>query len=235
MDGNGGPSMFILLTVAIAPGLALFSYLYLRKQIAKEPSITLFHTFLYGAIMTFPVLFIQHVFQEENIFNDFFFTNVVFTSGLEEFFKWLILILVIYNHIEFEDAYDGILYGASVSLGFATVENVIYLLTFGTDTAFIRALLPVSSHALFGVVMGYYVGRAKFASASNRKGYLFFALFGPFVLHLIYNGILAVQDLWLYLIIPFMLFLWWFGLTRVKYAHTFAMQQFRKKANSTFK
>jgi len=222
--------MFILLTVAIAPGLALFSYFYLRKQIAKEPSLTLFHTFLYGAIMTFPILFIQHVFEEENIFSNYFFRNVVFTSGLEEFFKWLILLLAIYRHVEFEDAYDGILYGASVSLGFATVENIIYLLTFGTDTAFLRALLPVSSHALFGVVMGYYFGRAKFAVAAKANNYLFLALLAPYGLHFIYNGILAVHDLWLYLIIPFMLFLWWFGLTRVKYAHSFAMQQFRRKA-----
>lgn len=222
--------MFILLTVAIAPGLALFSYFYLRKQIAKEPSLTLFHTFLYGAIMTFPILFIQHVFEEENIFSNYFFRNIVFTSGLEEFFKWLILLLAIYRHVEFEDAYDGILYGASVSLGFATVENIIYLLTFGTDTAFLRALLPVSSHALFGVVMGYYFGRAKFAVAAKAYNYLFLALLAPYGLHFIYNGILAVHDLWLYLIIPFMLFLWWFGLTRVKYAHSFAMQQFRRKA-----
>jgi len=152
--------MFILLTVAIAPGLALFSYFYLRKQIAKEPSRTLFHTFLYGAIMTFPIMFIQHVFEEEMLFSNTFIHNVVFTSGLEEFFKWLILFLAVYKHVEFEDAYDGILYGASVSLGFATVENILYLLTYGTDIAFIRALLPVSSHALFGVVLGYYFGRS---------------------------------------------------------------------------
>ncbi|MBE1554095.1 glutamic-type intramembrane protease PrsW [Sporosarcina limicola] len=227
--------MFILLTVAIAPGLALFSYFYLRKQIAKEPSRTLFHTFLYGAIMTFPILFIQHVFEEENIFSNYFFRNVIFTSGLEEFFKWLILLLAIYRHVEFEDAYDGILYGASVSLGFATVENIIFLLTFGTDEAFIRALLPVSSHALFGVVMGYYFGRAKFAAEANKKGLLFFSFFAPYVLHSIYNGILAVDNLWLYLIIPFMLFLWWFGLTRVKYAHTFAMQQFRRRTRTSIK
>ena len=124
--------MFILLTVAIAPGLALFSYFYLRKEIAKEPSRTLFHTFIYGAIMTFPIMFIQHVFEEENVFSSFFIRDVVFTSGLEEFFKWLILLLAIYRHVEFEDAYDGILYGASVSLGFATVENILYLFTFGT-------------------------------------------------------------------------------------------------------
>lgn len=65
--------MFVLLTLAIAPGLALFSYFYLRKQIAKEPSRTLFHTFIYGAMMTFPILFIQHVFEEEEIFSHVFF------------------------------------------------------------------------------------------------------------------------------------------------------------------
>lgn len=222
--------MFILLTVAIAPGLALFSYFYLRKQIAKEPSRTLFHMFLYGAIMTFPIMFIQHVFEEEMLFSNTFIHNVVFTSALEEFFKWLILLLAVYKHVEFEDAYDGILYGASVSLGFATVENILYLFTYGTDVAFMRALLPVSSHALFGVVLGYYFGRAKFAPEKEKTKYLFFAFLAPFCLHLIYNGILSVQVLFLYLIIPFMLFLWWFGLTRVKYAHTFAMQQFRRKA-----
>ncbi|MHA6259617.1 glutamic-type intramembrane protease PrsW [Sporosarcina sp. CAU 1771] len=221
--------MFILLTVAIAPGLALFSYFYLRKDIAKEPSRTLFHTFIYGSIMTFPIMFIQHVFEEENVFSSIFFRDVVFTSGLEEFFKWLILLLVIYHHVEFEDAYDGILYGASVSLGFATVENILYLFTFGTDIAFIRALLPVSSHALFGVVMGYYIGRAKFAEKSNKKLLLFTAFLAAYVLHFVYNSIFLIDDLFLYLIIPFMLFLWWFGLTKVKYAHTFAMQQYRKK------
>ncbi len=227
--------MFILLTVAIAPGLALFSYFYLRKQIAKEPSRTLFHTFLYGAIMTFPILFIQHVFEEENVFANSFLRNVIFTSGIEEFFKWLILLIAIYRHVEFEDAYDGILYGASVSLGFATVENIIYLLSFGMDTAFLRALLPVSSHALFGVVMGYYFGKAKFAIEADINRYLFLAFLASYGLHFIYNAILTVSDLWLYLIIPFMLFLWWFGLTRVKYAHMFAMQQFRRKAHTNMK
>ncbi|ARF18597.1 glutamic-type intramembrane protease PrsW [Sporosarcina ureae] len=226
--------MFILLTVAIAPALALFSYLYLRKQIAKEPSKSLFHAFIYGAIMTFPILFIQHVFEEEHVFNNEFFRNVLFTSSLEEFFKWIIIFIFVYKTIEFEDAYDGILYGASVSLGFATVENILYLLSFGLDTAFIRALLPVSSHALFGIVMGYYFGKAKFSAASEKAKWIAIAFLAPFLLHVFYNSILFTYDDWLYLMIPFMLFLWWFGLTRVKYAHTFAMQQFRKRNQSNF-
>ncbi len=67
-------------------------------------------------------------------------------------------ILTIYRHVEFEDAYDGILYGASISLVLQRLKIYLYLLTYGTDIAFLRALLPVSSHALFGVVMGYYIG-----------------------------------------------------------------------------
>jgi len=221
--------LIILLSVAIAPGLALFSYFYLRNQISSEPTRTLFHTFIYGAILTFPILFIQHVFEVEHIFSSQFVINVLFTSSIEEFFKWLILVMAIYQHVEFDDPYDGILYGASVSLGFATVENILYLLTYGLDTAFLRALLPVSSHAIFGVVMGYYLGRAKFALSGSSKPLLFVALLAPLCLHLMYNGILMIEKISLYVMIPFMLFLWWLCLTKVKKAHLMTMQHFHNK------
>lgn len=184
---------------------------------------------MYGAILTFPILFIQHVFLEEQIVQSSFIQNVVFSSTLEEFFKWLILVMVIYKHVEFDDPYDGILYGASVSLGFATVENILYLLTNGVHTAFLRALLPVSSHAIFGVVMGYYLGRAKFALDETSRPLLFVALIVPLGLHMIYNGILAIQEIWIYFMIPFMLFLWWLCLAKVKKAHLLTVQHFRKR------
>lgn len=210
-------SLFFLLTVGIAPGLALFSYFYLRNEMKTEPRRTLFHSFVYGAVITFPILFIQYVLNEEGVFTNPFIQHVLFTSALEEFFKWFLLYLAIYHHVEFDDPYDGILYGASISLGFATVENIIYLLSYGVDTAFMRALLPVSSHALFGVVMGYYLGKSKFTA--NTKKYLLFALMAPFLLHLMYNSILMFGDTWLYFMIPFMLFLWTFALRKVKQAH----------------
>ncbi|CEA04776.1 peptidase [Lysinibacillus sp. BF-4] len=211
--------MFILLSAAIAPSLALFSYFYLRNQMATEPRRTLFHTFIYGVLITFPILFLQYVFVEEGVVAHGFAQDVLFSSTIEEFFKWFLLLIAIYNHVEFDDPYDGILYGASISLGFATVENVLYLITFGVDTAFLRALLPVSSHALFGVVMGYYFGQAKISRNERSKELLAIALFAPMALHIIYNGILTFKGQWMYLIVPFMLFLWWFGLRKVKLAH----------------
>ncbi|MCM3358824.1 MULTISPECIES: glutamic-type intramembrane protease PrsW [unclassified Psychrobacillus] len=211
--------MFVLLSCAIAPALALLSYFYLRREIAEEPSRLLLHTFIYGAILTFPIMFIQHVLNEEHLFTSLFFRNVLVTSTLEEFFKWLIIIVALYKHVEFDDPYDGILYGASVSLGFATVENILYLLNYGMGEAFLRALLPVSSHALFGVVMGYYIGRAKFTSIKKIRLELFFALIAPLFLHIIYNSILTFTGLEILLMVPFMLFLWVFGLSKVKQTH----------------
>ncbi|UJF25683.1 glutamic-type intramembrane protease PrsW [Planococcus sp. 107-1] len=218
--------MIILLTVAIAPSLALFSYFYLRDQFSSEPSRLLLNCFIYGAVLTFPIMFIQYVFQTEGVFNHLFAQNVLFASTVEEFFKWLVLIIAVYRHIDFEDPYDGILYGASVSLGFATVENVLYLLEFGLQTAFIRAFLPVSSHALFGVVMGYYLGRAKFTNSNDGRKWLFWSLLASLVLHILYNSILYSNTSWSYGVIPFMLFLWWFGLRKVKQAHQLSLTHY---------
>lgn len=220
--------MFILLSAAIAPGLALLSYFYLRNQMETEPRRSLFHAFIYGAIITFPILFIQFVLEEEQAFTNPFFINVIFTSSIEELMKWLIIFAVVLRHVEFDDPYDGILYGAAVSLGFATVENVIYLLSFGIEQAFVRALLPVSSHALFGVVMGYYYGKGKFSSEGIQKKFIVLALIAPLALHMMYNSILMLEGNFVYAMVPFMLFLWWFALRKVKQAHEHLIEHLSK-------
>ncbi len=225
--------MIILLTAAIAPSLALFSYFYLRDQFSQEPSKLLFQSFVYGAVLTFPILFSQYVFKEEQVFSSMLTINILFPSLIEEFFKWLVLLIAIFRHVDFEDPYDGILYGASVSLGFATVENILYLFEFGTDIAFMRALLPVSSHALFGVVMGYYFGKAKFSHEGVEHKWLFLALFIPFALHFLYNSSLNLNDNLLAGAAPFMLFLWWFGLKKVKQAHLLSLSHYHQQNSRT--
>lgn len=220
--------MFLILSAAIAPGIALLSYFYMRNEMSTEPRRTLVHAFLYGAIITFPILFVQFVLEEEGAFSSTFVSHVLFTSSIEEFFKWLIIIMLILRHIEFDDPYDGILYGAAVSLGFATVENVVYILSFGLETAFVRALLPVSSHALFGVVMGYYFGQGKFSTNNRQKEYIALALFAPLGLHIMYNSIVMLEEYFLYAILPFMFFLWWFALRKVKLAHEHLVEHLAK-------
>lgn len=211
--------MLVVFTAGVAPGLALLSYFYLRDQFDQEPILMVFKTFLMGAIITFPIMFIQYVMSVEQILQGSLLSAFLSAALFEEFFKWFVLFFAIYQHAEFDEPYDGIVYGASISLGFATVENILYLAANGVSFALGRALLPVSSHALFGVIMGYYLGKAKCQTEENKKRWIFYSFFVPFILHGLYNFILLSEKNWVYYILPFMLFLWWLGLRKVKHAH----------------
>ncbi|MGE8204353.1 glutamic-type intramembrane protease PrsW [Heyndrickxia sp. NPDC080065] len=211
--------MLVILSAGIAPGLALLSYFYLRDQYEHEPILSVFKAFIFGAFLTFPIMFIQHVLQMEHVFQGNISNAFINIALLEEFFKWFILFFVVYQHEDFNEPYDGVVYGASVSLGFATVENILYLVADGVGAAIGRALLPVSSHALFGVMMGYYFGKAKFTLDRKRKQTLFFSFIIPHLLHGFYDYIILSNTKWIYYMIPFMLFLWWIALKKVKHAH----------------
>jgi len=219
--------MLGILSAGIAPGLALLSYFYLRDEYEPEPVSFVFRTFLYGVLLVFPIMFIQHVLETEHLLQSDLL-NAFFGSGiLEEFFKWFILFYLIYQHVEFDEPFDGIVYGVAVSLGFATVENIFYLVANGIEHAMTRALLPVSSHALFGVIMGFYLGKAKFTKDHKAK-WILLSLMLPILLHGTYDFILISLENWLFIIFPFMIFLWWFGLRKVKKAKILSANHFKK-------
>lgn len=223
--------MLGILSAGIAPGLALLSYFYLKDEYESEPISVVMRTFMYGALLVFPIMFIQHVLQTENIIKTGFIDAFLSSSLLEEFFKWFILFYAIYQHVELDEPFDGIVYGVAVSLGFATVENIFYLIANGIEHAMARALLPVSSHALFGVIMGFYLGKAKFTEGKKQK-WVLASLLLPFILHGSYDYILISQENWIYIILPFMIFLWWFGLRKVKMAKILTTNH-KKKQYST--
>jgi protease PrsW len=211
-----GICMLTLISAGIAPGVALLSYFYLKDEYETEPLSIVLRTFLVGALLVFPIMFIQYVFHIEGIATSRIACAFFLSGLLEEFVKWFIVYFFIYDHSEFDEPYDGIVYSASVSLGFATMENILYLLANGVEFAVTRALLPVSSHALFAVIMGFYFGKAKFTIKKQR--YLFLSFFLPFLLHGTYDFILLTQEKWNYYMVPFMILLWWFALRKVKQA-----------------
>lgn len=98
-----------------------------------------------GVVLVFPTMFIQYV-LEKRMWEAEAFSFLFIFRVLEESLKWFILMVSVYPHAHFDEHYDGIVYGASVSLGFATLENILYLIGHGVEHAFVRALLPV--HAM---------------------------------------------------------------------------------------
>lgn len=214
--------LFSILAAAIAPGISLLTYLYLRDKYDAEPIHMVVRMFVLGILVVVPIMVVQRG-LEIWLGSGTFVASFIHSAAVEEFLKWFVLYHVIYNHTEFDEPYDGILYAASISLGFATLENVLYAIytpaSFSTMLA--RAMLPVSGHALFGVMMGYYLGKAKFAG-NKRKSKLFIAIsFAlPFLLHGVYDLILvSVAHNWIWIIVPFMIGLWAWGLHKMNSAN----------------
>jgi RsiW-degrading membrane proteinase PrsW (M82 family) len=80
-----------------------------------------------------------------------------------------------------------VVYGVAVSLGFATLENWLFIVRYGLGVAWQRALFAVPAHALFGATMGYYAGRAKFDRGPRLWRDRAFCLLVPSVFHGLYD------------------------------------------------
>ncbi|MFD2115989.1 glutamic-type intramembrane protease PrsW [Paenibacillus yanchengensis] len=211
--------LFSLLSVAIAPGLSLLTYLYLRDKYDAEPVHIVVKMFVMGIIILIPIMVIQRGLQLWAADLPWI-VSYIESAGVEEFFKWFILYHFIFNHVEFDEPYDGILYAAAISLGFATMENILYAIftPVSFSMMFTRALLPVAGHAIFGILMGYYLGKAKFSK--RRKYYLFISISVPVLLHGTYDLILlSLPATWIWYLLPFMIFIWIWGLRKMERAH----------------
>ncbi len=184
--------MLGIFSAGIAPGLALLSYFYLKDEYGAEPLSVVFRTFIYGALLVFPIMFIQYVIDVEHLVVSEFLNAFLTTGFLEEFFKWFILFYAIYQHVEFDEPFDGIVYSVMIGMGFATVENILYVQQHGLGTALVRMFLSVPAHATFAILMGYFAGKAKF-KPERRKFYLFTGIFWAAFFHGTYDFFLFLQ------------------------------------------
>lgn len=101
--------------------------------------------------------------------------------------------LFAYRRKAIDEPFDGIVYAVMVGMGFATLENIGYVLQHGMGTGIVRIFLSVPAHATFAILMGYHLGLAKF-DAVNRKKYLFLAIFWPVVFHGTYDYFLFLGN-----------------------------------------
>lgn len=158
----------ILLALAIAPVAFILLYVYLRDEYDQEPLKHLIISFVGGVLTAIPVILIGNGLSEYwNLSSNspvpqlLLYTFVV-VALTEEGMKYLVLRWYCYRQPEFDEPYDGIMYAVTVSMGFAGVENILYVMEGGYSVAWLRMLSAVPAHAIFGVAMGYFVGKAKF-------------------------------------------------------------------------
>ena len=176
-----------LLILAIAPSMMIIAYVYFKDKFEKEPWTLLLKNFILGAtvsvIFTFIVGGLLTKFLpalEANSILDMFIKAFFVVALVEEFSKYLIVRFAAQRNKEFNEPYDGIVYAVAVSMGFAALENVLYVYSYGFETGLFRAFTAVPSHATFAILMGYYMGKAKFSDnrlACNMTGLVVATLF----------------------------------------------------------
>ena len=185
--------MALLLATILPSILIILFFVYSDKF--KEPRGEIIKVFIYGILITIPAYFLN------TYISDFFYSNTRVSEGLissfltaapvEEGLKLSVLYYFVYKMKDFNEPIDGIVYGVTVSLGFATLENLyyVYLLADYFETtsmalAIIRSFSAVPAHAVFGIFMGYFFMKYSFIKKGDN---LFFAFAVPFVLHGCYN------------------------------------------------
>jgi len=165
----------IPIILAVVPTLLLVWYYYKQDKQKPEPKGLIIKTFLLGIIITFPVIIVEiFVSGFEEFFSWFpllyhFFRAFIVAALCEEAFKLLVVKKYAYNKIHFDEIMDGIVYTIVASLGFACMENILYVMDGGISVAVLRAFTAVPMHALASGMMGYYIGKAKFASTKQEE------------------------------------------------------------------
>lgn len=184
---------------------AVVLWLYIRwKDPQPEPLSAQLRAVALGILICVPVAVVEemmtYLFLDESAGErslvDVVTDAFLVTAVTEEFFKLLALWLVLRKNRFFDEHFDGIVYAVCVGLGFAGVENVMYLLDGGDDwqtVALMRALMSVPGHYAFAVLMGYYYSVHHFVDRSWRTGFLTLGV--PVLAHGLYDAFLMSAEI----------------------------------------
>ncbi|MDP5105168.1 MAG: PrsW family glutamic-type intramembrane protease [Polaribacter sp.] len=187
-----------LIFLAVAPVMVIVLYIYFKDKFEKEPIPFLFKNFLLGAFASVLITFVlsivaSFIFQlpNDNSFIDQFIKAFIVVALVEEFSKYLIVRYYAQTNKEFNEPFDGIVYAVMVSMGFAALENVLYVFQHGVETGITRAFTAVPAHAAFAILMGYFMGKAKFSK--NKIMLNLLGLFVATVFHGAYDFFLFIN------------------------------------------
>jgi protease PrsW len=200
-----------LLVLALAPGVFWLWYFYHRDKYEPEPLSWIVIVYFLGIAVTIPVALIEGIM---GLVVSGVVVAVVVAPIVEEYGKYFVVRHTVYNSPVFDEPVDGIVYAAAAALGFATLENVIYVFSSATlsdaiGTGLVRAVLSVPGHALFSIMWGYALGRARFLPPEQRPGVIAVGLIMAMVLHGLFNFLLIFDAGFAILILVLTPVMWW--------------------------
>lgn len=204
-------SAFIInIVIAVIPSIILCLFVYKMDVIEKEPMSMLFRLFFLGILSTIPTAYMEKTIisltkiEPTDLLTSFIMSFLI-VAFIEETYKFLILYLGTWKSKNFNHIYDSIVYAVFISLGFATLENILYVLDNGTQTALLRALVSVPGHAFYAISSGYYLGLAKLnqsiGSKKSSTKWKILSYLMPIILHGTFDFLLFLNNdymLWVF-------------------------------------
>jgi len=142
-------------------------FFYRKDKYHPEPISLVARAFVYGAIAVFPAALLEAPFRpfiagQVPGIGRLLVVTVLVIGLVEEMAKFIAVKVAVYDHAEFNEVVDGIIYSVAAGLGFAAVENLFYSVRFGIAVGLFRAFITDLAHASFSGIVGYHLGLAKF-------------------------------------------------------------------------
>ncbi len=182
----------LLLALALAPGAAIGLYIYFKDKYEREPIGLVVRSFFLGIVsvvvtllISFPINYIVPI--DEKSWTEQAVHAFLLVALIEEFSKFIFVRWVLFPNKNFNEPFDGIVYAVSVGLGFAGLENIIYVVNSdnGLATGILRMFTAVPAHASFAVLMGYFMGIAK--CEKGKAHYVWYGLLAATLFHGAYD------------------------------------------------
>lgn len=180
-----------LVFLALVPGFGLLYFILYMDRNEQEPLGLVIFVILMGAVSAVPAGLIEMglqsvTFPAMGVWGNAFMEAFLKVAWVEELCKLAVVFLVVWRKPAFNEESDGIVYVTSSALGFAILENILYVLNHGIGTGIMRAITAVPLHCFTGVVMGYFVGKAK---VSGEKGTRYSNILLGFSLAVFFHGV----------------------------------------------
>ena len=205
------PMLGTLGAISVVPALALTAYFWFEDPTRREPlepmAITFLLSILFASFAAVVNTLMSPVFGVIPIIGlPLYFFLVV--GPIEETVKWASIRIHAYHDERFDAVIDGVVYGAIAGLGFAAIENFVYIINIysqaapagavtqlesASQTAYVRAFVG-PGHVIYSSFAGYYLGLAKF-NPDNRGPIVVKGLLIAVFIHALYNTLVSTLPL----------------------------------------
>jgi len=171
-----GMVLLLYIGLAVIPAALLMKYIYNKDTVEKEPGYLLKSLVIAGILAVLLSIVLESIgigllnatFSPQSPVYVIILAFLV-VAVVEEGTKLFFLKRRSWNDPNFSHLFDGIVYSAFVSLGFAAFENIQYVFSYGLSVVLVRALLAIPGHLGFSVFMGIFYARAKQSEIRGDK------------------------------------------------------------------